>query len=74
MINAISGWVAFLPHRPVGGRTTAHRRPAPPWRWRILPLSRLFSMPSPRRVPPPWTAEEPDACFIVRDANGQGGT
>ena len=21
--------------------------------------------------PPPWTAEEPDACFIVRDASGQ---
>ena len=21
--------------------------------------------------PPPWTADEPDACFIVRDANGQ---
>jgi len=24
----------------------------------------------PRRFPPPWTAEETDACFIVRDANG----
>ena len=24
-----------------------------------------------RRFPPPWTAEETDACFIVRDANGQ---
>jgi hypothetical protein len=23
------------------------------------------------RFPPPWTAEETDACFIVRDANGQ---
>ena len=23
-----------------------------------------------RRFPPPWTAEETDACFIVRDANG----
>jgi hypothetical protein len=23
-----------------------------------------------RRFPPPWTAEEADACFIVRDANG----
>jgi hypothetical protein len=23
------------------------------------------------RFPPPWTAEEIDACFIVRDANGQ---
>jgi hypothetical protein len=24
-----------------------------------------------RRFPPPWTAEETDACFIVRDGNGQ---
>ena len=24
-----------------------------------------------RRFPPPWTAEETDACFIVRDHNGQ---
>ena len=29
-------------------------------------------MPSVRRFPPPWTTEETDACFIVRDANGQG--
>ena len=29
-------------------------------------------MPSPRRFPPPWTlAENNDACFIVRDKNGQ---
>ena len=27
-------------------------------------------MPS-RRFPPPWSAEETDACFIVRDANEQ---
>ena len=26
---------------------------------------------TPRRFPPPWSAEETDACFIVRDANGQ---
>ena len=26
---------------------------------------------SERRLPPPWSAEETDACFIVRDANGQ---
>ena len=25
----------------------------------------------PRRFPPPWTIEETDACFIVRDANGR---
>jgi hypothetical protein len=28
-------------------------------------------MPSARRFRPPWTAEETDACFIVRDAHGQ---
>jgi hypothetical protein len=28
-------------------------------------------MPAARRFPPPWTAEETDACFVVRDANGQ---
>ena len=28
-------------------------------------------MPSARRFPLPWTAEETDACSIVRDANGQ---
>jgi hypothetical protein len=25
----------------------------------------------PRRFPPRWSAEETDACFLVRDANGQ---
>ena len=24
-----------------------------------------------RRFPPPWSVEATDACFIVRDANGQ---
>jgi hypothetical protein len=24
-----------------------------------------------RRFPPPWSVEETDACFIVRDHNGQ---
>ena len=24
-----------------------------------------------RRFPPPWTVKESDACFVVRDANGQ---
>jgi hypothetical protein len=28
-------------------------------------------MPSVHRFPPPWTAKETDACFILRDANGQ---
>ena len=26
---------------------------------------------SSRRFPPPWPVEETDACFIIRDANGQ---
>jgi hypothetical protein len=30
----------------------------------------MVAMP-PRRFPPPWTVEETDACFIVRDGNGQ---
>jgi hypothetical protein len=25
----------------------------------------------PRRFPPPWSVEETDACFIVRDHSGQ---
>jgi hypothetical protein len=25
----------------------------------------------PRRFPPPWTAEETEACFIVKDRHGQ---
>jgi hypothetical protein len=25
-----------------------------------------------RRFPPPWSVEETDACFMVRDANGKG--
>jgi hypothetical protein len=30
------------------------------------------SMPSARRFPPPWSVDEAnDACFIVRDKNGQ---
>jgi hypothetical protein len=28
-------------------------------------------MPEARRFPPPWSVEETDACFIVRDHNGQ---
>ena len=28
-------------------------------------------MPETRRFPPPWTIEEMDACFVVRDSNGQ---
>jgi hypothetical protein len=25
----------------------------------------------PRRFPPPWSVEQQDACFVVRDHNGQ---
>ena len=28
-------------------------------------------MPSARRFPPPWSVDEQEACFIVRDGNGQ---
>jgi hypothetical protein len=28
-------------------------------------------MPAPRRFPPPWSIEERQACFIVKDGNGQ---
>jgi hypothetical protein len=28
-------------------------------------------MPAPRRFPLPWTVEETEACFIVKDKNGQ---
>ena len=47
-------------------------RPAPPLAWPVVhsaagpPLAFLA-----RRFPPPWIVEETDACFIVRDANGQ---
>jgi hypothetical protein len=27
--------------------------------------------PMSRRFPPPWSAEELDACFVVRDHKGQ---
>jgi hypothetical protein len=32
--------------------------------------SAMIDKPEPRRFSPPWIAEETDACFIVRDANG----
>jgi hypothetical protein len=45
-------------------------RSAPPQRW-LRRLCYCRSVSSLRRFPPPWTAEETDACFVVRDANGQ---
>jgi hypothetical protein len=29
------------------------------------------AMPEPCRFPPPWSVDDTEACFIVRDANGQ---
>ena len=29
----------------------------------------FYVMPSARRFPPPWTAEETEPCFIVKDRN-----
>ena len=28
-------------------------------------------MPAARRFPPPWSVEELDSCFVVKDLNGQ---
>ena len=28
-------------------------------------------MTEPRTFPPPWSVEELDSCFVVKDANGQ---
>ena len=33
--------------------------------------SAMIDKPEPRRFPSPWSAEETEACYIVRDANGQ---
>ena len=30
----------------------------------------MIDTPEARRFPPPWIAEETDACFIIRDHNG----
>jgi hypothetical protein len=30
----------------------------------------MIDKPEPRRFPPPWTVEETDACFIVKDRGG----
>jgi hypothetical protein len=28
-------------------------------------------MPAPRRFPPPWSVDELEACFVVKDGSGQ---
>jgi hypothetical protein len=37
----------------------------------ITGLARKMAAMPERRFPPRWTVEELDACFVVRDANGQ---
>jgi hypothetical protein len=34
-------------------------------------LGQVYRRHGRRRFPPPWSVEETDACFIVRDASGQ---
>jgi hypothetical protein len=51
-------------------RSTSHLWPCAA-RNRGSAFSAMIDKPEPRRFPPPWIAEETDACFIVRDANGQ---
>jgi hypothetical protein len=38
---------------------------------RVVTITIIAKNYMPRRFPPPWIAEETDACFIVRDANGR---
>jgi hypothetical protein len=38
---------------------------------RINPTPRPCNEMVERRFPPPWSVEELDACFVVRDHNGQ---
>jgi hypothetical protein len=38
---------------------------------RVVTITIIAKNYMPRRFLPPWIAEETDACFIVRDANGQ---
>jgi hypothetical protein len=42
-------------------------RGAPIW----APFRFVMTRRHARNLPPPWTFEEADACFIVRDYNGQ---
>ena len=37
----------------------------------VLWFQMSSGVPSPRRFPPPWTVEELEACFVVRDHSGQ---
>jgi hypothetical protein len=35
-----------------------------------VPRSLFLGEYAPRRFPPPWSVEELEACFVVRDHNG----
>ena len=62
-----------LAHKAPGGvvskvpkRVRQRNRPAC-----VAPLHFARVAGDARRFPPPWSVEETDACFVVRDANGQ---
>jgi hypothetical protein len=50
---------------PARGVASYSRRPIP------RPVLRRSDMPQARRFPPPWTVDELEACFIVKDSAGQ---
>jgi hypothetical protein len=50
-------WLSWMPSRT--------------WDWASDAAHALALMPSPRRFPPPWSVEDLDACFVVRDHAGQ---
>jgi hypothetical protein len=41
---------------------------------RVVAITIIAKNYMPRRFLPPWTVEETDACFVVRDAKGTGET
>jgi hypothetical protein len=45
--------------------------PSRTWDWANDAAHALALIPYPRRFPPPWTIEELDACFVVKDSGGQ---
>ena len=47
----------------------AARRWTSPWRCRSRSTWKMPAEVTPRRFPPPWTVEEKDTYFIVRDNN-----
>jgi hypothetical protein len=45
--------------------------PSRTWDWANDAAQALALMPSPRRFPPPWSAELQSNYYVVRDADGQ---